>query len=272
MKKSIKQRLSAVLAVLMLLALTALPIGAEETTTNSYVELKVEIPSDPTSGIEYYLNAFRIPNTVKFEVGDKLVYDVWMSEAAPGFGGLTLINGGKNLHDSGTLDKDGNNVHPSFDLSGFCTETWYTREITLPSGEEPWNMILDFEGLGIPFAYDVLPAINVPADVVSTIAGKTITVRYDNIKLVGADGTVKHVIFDEGQELGLTPLVHNQTATITPSVGVETINVPTDEPTDNPSDVPKTGDFMLPAVITANLIAAAAIVVLAKNQKKEQEA
>lgn len=266
-----KKTIAIALAVLMLCAMMV-SVSAEETTTNSYIELKVEIPADISAPIEYYLTAFRIPNTVKFEVGDKLVYDVWMSEAAPGFGGMTLINGGKNLHDSGTLDKDGNNVHPSFDLSGFCTETWYTREITLPSGEEPWNMILDFEGLGIPFAYDVLPAVNVQADVVASLAGKTIIVRYDNIKLVAADGTVKHVIFDEGQELGMAPLVHNQTATITPSVGVETIDVPVEEPSETPDNTnPKDGDSIA-AVIAANVIAAAAIVILVKNHKKEEEA
>ena len=254
MKKITKQRITAIVMALMLLVVMAVPAAAAE-TTNSYIELKVEIPAGATAPVEYYLSAFRIPNTVPFAAGDRLVYDVWMSEAAPGFGGMTLINGGKNLHDSGTLDKDGNNVHPSFDLSGLCTETWYTRDITLPSGEEPWNMILDFAGLGIPFAYDVLPAVNVQADVVGALAGKTIIVRYDNIKLVAADGTVKHVIFDEGQELGTAPLVHNQAATITPSVGTETV-------TENP----KTGDFMLPAVIVAGMLSCVALVTL-KSKK-----
>lgn len=256
MKKTTKQRISILVVALMLCAMIAVPASAAE-VTNTYVELKVEIPAGTTAPVEYYLNAFRIPNTVKFEAGDKLVYDVWMSEAAPGFGGLTLINGGKNLHDSGTLDKDGSNVHPSFDISGFCTETWYTREITLPSGEEPWNMILDFEGLGIPFAYDVLPAINVPADVVGNLAGKTITVRYDNIKLVAADGTVKHTVFDEGQTLGTSPLVHNQVATITPAVGTETIIV------DDPA---KTGDNLFAVILAAGFVATAGAVLVVKRK------
>ena len=249
-----KKTIAIALVALMMCAMMV-PVSAKE-TTNSYIELKIEIPANATAPIEYYLTAFQIPNTVPFAAGDRLVYDVWMSEAAPGFGGLTLINGGKNLHDSGTLDKDGNNVHPSFDLSGLCTETWYTRDITLPSGEEPWNMILDFAGLGIPFAYDVLPAVNVQADVVGALAGKTIIVRYDNIKLVAADGTVKHVIFDEGQVLGTTPLVHNQAATITPSVGTETVTLP---------DNPKTGDI-LPAIVLTGMLSCVALVTL-KSKK-----
>lgn len=250
MKKTTKQRISILVVALMLCAMIAVPASAAE-VTNTYVELKVEIPAGTTAMVEYYLNAFRIPNTVKFEVGDKLVYDVWMSEAAPGVGGLTLINGGLNLHDSGALDKDGNNVHTSFDISGFCTETWYTREITLPE-----NMIMDFASFS-DFAFDVLPGINIHPDVVGNLAGKTITVRYDNIKLVAADGTVKHTVFDEGQTLGTNPLVHNQVATITPAVGTETIIV------DDPA---KTGDNLFAVILAAGFVATAGAVLVIKRK------
>lgn len=167
-------------------------VNAEEAHHDKYLEMKVQFPENPAGTAllgEYYPIAFRIPNSIEFELGDKLVYDVYMSRNAGGFGCIDLINGGLNLHDSGAVDQNGISAHPTADVSIYAAEQWYTREIVLPD-----TLLLDFDGLGLSYSFDVLCPVQLPYDA-ALLAGETIIVKFDNIRITNSAGQEKYSIF-----------------------------------------------------------------------------
>jgi len=192
MNKQTKKIISLVLALVLCLGvLPAVTPQAAAAGTNQYMEMTVTFPSNVTGvgTAAYYPIVFYIPNTVDFQFGDKLVYDVWMSRNAGCFGGIDLASDGSvNIRDNGGIDQNGIAAHPNANLDVYVTNQWYNRQIVLPTCFA--NTDFSAKGSG--------PAVMLASDPVygaAALAGETVTIRYDNIKIVSSNGTVKHTIF-----------------------------------------------------------------------------
>ena len=73
----------------------------------------------------------------EIKAGDCLEYDVYISEAAAGFGSIDAdFAGGGTLRDSGSGDSDGRRAHPNADLSDSAGGKWYHRVLYLGTANE----------------------------------------------------------------------------------------------------------------------------------------
>ena len=142
MKWNIKALISMTLALVLIIGCIGMisvadPANAEEISSgrDKYLEMNVTFPANPAGNAnegQYYPIALWLPNTVRFNEGDQLVYDVWISHDVGGFGSIDLCLGALAMHDLPIRDENGILVHPSQKIQG-AFQTWKTRRITLPA-------------------------------------------------------------------------------------------------------------------------------------------
>lgn len=119
-----------------------------------------------------------------FAAGDKLVYEVAISEAVPGVGGFDAQEGvgwammSASL-DAGATDQNGVSALPNCDLSAVAVNQWYLREITPPAG------FLDMRVTGWYLMINTTAAV----------PNNTIDVYLRSMKVVHSDST-ETIIFD----------------------------------------------------------------------------
>lgn len=130
----------------------------------------------------FYYNAFSYEK-VKIEVGDKLVYDMWMNNvnARVGIDGITDLlppDPHYSLRDwGGIVDQNGLASHPSVDLGTRALNKWYHREFDLSGAAgytfTRWSMAYEGE---------------TPGDFAT---------RFRNVLILNSAGKVKAVLFQD---------------------------------------------------------------------------
>ena len=157
------------------------------------VQMKLEFPAEVSGPLAVYDILFTMDYNFRFQEGDRLEYDVWLSEAAAGIGGLDLCFGyepNQVLRETG-VDADGIGAHPASDLSGYAYQRWHHRSIGITD-----NFITDLpEGVG--------PAVVFAADIpeCKALAGKNVTVCYGNIRITRNGKTVQDIFPGQNAEL-----------------------------------------------------------------------
>ena len=161
----------------MILTALSITVGAEEeenvNASGGYVEFTTTFPENATNGHYFYYKLFDLGD-YKLRDGDFLDYEVWISEPTAGFGALDIISadpeGGTLRDDPGSVDQNFISGHPSSDLSPVACQEWYHRRVQISS-----RLINKTGGW-------VVVAADLPTGV-TKLAGKTVTVRYRNIKI-----------------------------------------------------------------------------------------
>lgn len=89
------RRLLAIILCLSLLAggIVVFPASQVEAAENECIELSLTVPDGVTGALAVYDILFNMDNQFWFQAGDKLEYDVWLSEDVAGVGGLDLCFG-----------------------------------------------------------------------------------------------------------------------------------------------------------------------------------
>lgn len=171
--------------------------------SGDYLELKTVIPEDATGAHAYYNYAFTVNGNFVFKKGDMLEYDVKLSEAAGGFGGIDLAIGATpNMREDGKC-KDQHEIpaHPSNNISEYAGKgEWYSRKIPVTEA----FVEQDYSDVGAG------PAVILAADIadIAPLAGKTVTVQYDNIRITRNGETVELIFAGRENALPTEPVYY----------------------------------------------------------------
>lgn len=161
----------------------------DETGYSGYIEYTTTFPENATNGHYFYYKLFDLGD-YKLRDGDFLDYEVWISEPTAGFGGLDIISadpeGGTLRDDPGSLDQNFLSGHPSTDLSPVAHDQWYHRRVQISS------YLINKTGGWVVVASDMPKGV-------TKLAGKTVTVRYRNIKITNMKKETTCSIFEDGQ-------------------------------------------------------------------------
>ncbi len=135
------------------------------------------------------------------EAGMFLEFQVAMFSGNPTFNGSVDLHtsDGENLRDSGTIDQNGVDAHPSADLSGFARDQWYHRKISL----------------------DALAGKTVDGAMIATDSNEHLAglfrVYVDNIQITDGEFVLMSIYADEDT----VPITGTSTATGTTFAGVQ---------------------------------------------------
>ncbi len=167
-------------------------------TENECIEMKLAFPENVGGALAVYDILFTMDNTFRFQAGDQLEYDVWVSHDVAGVGGLDLCFGyepNQILRGNG-IDANGVGSHPASDLSDYAYGKWYHRSIQVSD-----NFVTNLpEGVG--------PAVVFAADIPSCaeLAGQTVIVRYDNIRITRSGEAVQKIYPGQNTVLPESPV------------------------------------------------------------------
>lgn len=142
----------------------------------------MNIPENEQLGFMFYRLA-DICYTI--DDGDRLEYDVYISDKVSGFGAIDAdFSGGGTFRDSGVGDSDGHRSHPNSDLSDCAGGKWYHRVL-----------YIDNPTSGKTVQYLMLAAHPETKD--GRFENGTYTVYYDNIVITNGGDVVKEIFIDD---------------------------------------------------------------------------
>ena len=180
----------AAMLIASLMAAASLTVSAksgdEPNPSGDYLKFTVNVSkTDP--GLSYYFITFKTINYM-MEEGDKVEYDVWISNDENGWGfidsqGIKDVQG-ENFRDSGGADDMGVGIHPGQDMSEYAFGQWYHRVIEIP--EAFWGKEMPVFQLSMHTQNDELE-----------YSGYAM---YDNIVITDSNGAAKLVIFRDASD------------------------------------------------------------------------
>ena len=143
--------------------------------------------------------------------GDKLEYDVMISEPMQGLGAVDgNLRGGKTLRDSfGINDSLGIRAHPNADLSDFAYQRWHHRVLNIGNEASDGARFTDISVAAHPENSD------------GAFTQKSVTVFYDNI-VITRNGEVVAEIFTDGDGFVVRPATASMFASC--NITVEPLN------------------------------------------------
>lgn len=247
------RKLLALILVFLMMAACMAPVSAAEASNDGaegdVLQLDMEVGLDITGTVCYYEQVWVIPQgTITLQKGDLLCYDVRLLDEHGGFGGLDIVAGygGENELGDANLRDDAMNVdqnflrcHPTVNLAGLCLNQWFAREVELSVS---FIEVANQHDLRIMIAVDIPNQENV-----SKMAGQTVNVQYDNIRIV-RDGEIIYTIFADREHavpeeptyyLGLDGANEHVSTDVYINTNAE-VNDP--EPTDPPATNPPATD------------------------------
>lgn len=162
------------------------------------LEMKLTFPENVNGALAVYDILFTMDNSFRFQSGDRLEYEVWLSEDTAGIGGLDLCFGydTNQVLREGGIDSEGIGAHPASDLSDHGYNQWYHRSIGIPE-----HFVTGLpEGVGP----SVIFAVDVPQ--CQSLAGKTVVIRYSNIRIIRDGETVQDIYPGQNHQLPAEPV------------------------------------------------------------------
>ena len=134
-----------------------------------------------------------------FQKGDILMYDVKLLNELGGLGAVDMFAGDNVTlrDDESCVDQHNVRNHPTANITGLAFNQWYSREVKLG------NAFVEASAAGPAY---VLIAVEIPA--ASSVVGQTITVQYDNIRIVRDGKTVEVVFADRNDALPSKPVYY----------------------------------------------------------------
>ncbi len=270
------------------------PLKLSSGKTGTALAVNVEIPKGAIGLYSNYEIGYYTPHTVRFQEGDKLEYDVYLSHDIAGIGGLEFCFGYENdqILRGTAVDDLGIGAHPASDLSDQAYGKWYSRAIELP--EHFLNRSYTGAGPALIFAVELADC--------SEIAGETVTVYYDNIRIT-RDGETLYKIYPDRNNAYPTNTVyyhtHNPgsleietTFTQVPRNDIQPLDLTpeeqeviqfappkpaetqpeqqdTDIPATEPAPTPAGNSWLLPVILIAVGVCAAVVVIVILAIKKK---